>query len=67
MVISRDVYAAANLLIKQYGNEASAFAARSSDHLALKGDRAGAAIWLRVSRAVKTLERQAPAVGEMMQ
>ena len=60
MVTSRDIYAAANLLVKQYGEEASAFAARSADNLALKGDRAGASIWLRVSRAVGDLERQAP-------
>lgn len=56
MITSRDVYAAAQLLRKQYGSEASAFAARSADHLALKGDRAGAAVWLRVSRVVKQLE-----------
>jgi hypothetical protein len=67
MVTSREVYAAANLLMKQYGNKAAAFACRSSDHLALKGDRTGAAIWLRVSRAVKTLERRAPVIGETAQ
>ena len=67
MITSREVYSAANLLIKQYGTDAAAFAARSSDHLALKGDRTGAVVWLRVSRAVKTLERQAPATGEMVQ
>jgi hypothetical protein len=58
MISPWDVYSAANLLTKQHGPEAAAFAALSSDHLALKGDRAGAAVWLRVSRAVKALERR---------
>lgn len=56
MITSRDINEAANLLIKQFGNDASAFVMRSVDHLALKGDRNGEALWLRLGRAVKSIE-----------
>jgi len=64
IISSRDIYSAANLLIKQYGSETLAFAHRSSYHLALRGDRAGAAIRLRVSRAVKTLQQSEPTAAQ---
>lgn len=56
MITSRDIDEAANLLIKQFGNDASAFVSRSADHLALKGDRHGEALWLRLGRAVRSIE-----------
>jgi hypothetical protein len=60
MITSRDIQEAANLLVKQFGHDALGFAARCADYLALKGDRDGEALWLRVSRAVKSIDEARP-------
>jgi hypothetical protein len=60
MPSQRDVYLAANILVKQHGDEAAIFAAMSVDRLAAKGDLAGRAVWMRVLEAVKELQAKAP-------
>ena len=41
MITDRDIYATANLLIKQHGDEASIYAAQRADELLDKGDFVG--------------------------
>lgn len=64
MISDRDVYTAANLMVKQHGSEAGIFAAMNADRLAAQGDRAGQALWLRVIQAIGQLAAQAPAPAE---
>ena len=64
MISDRDVYTAANLMIKQHGTEAAIFAAMNADRLAERVDRAGQALWLRVIQAIDRLAAQAPAPAE---
>jgi hypothetical protein len=47
-----DVWRAANLLIKQYGDDAEIEAARKADLMLDRGDRDGQLVWLRIKRAV---------------
>jgi hypothetical protein len=67
MTTEREVYLAANQLIKQHGRDASILAAMHADRMHEKGDYAGKRLWLRVIDAIKVLERQAPVEGERVQ
>jgi hypothetical protein len=58
-----NVYMAANLLIKQYGNDAAIFAAQSVDSMAERGDLTGRALWMRVIDAIKELQSEEPPPG----
>ncbi len=46
---------AANLLIKQYGDDAPIEAAMRADELMEAGDMGGRAVWLRVAKAIEEL------------
>ena len=59
-----DVYAAANLLVKPHGAEASIQAAKNADAMLEKGDLDGKAVWLQILRAVKDLLHARPSGGE---
>jgi len=64
MVDDKDIFTAANLLIKQHGDTADIAAAQRIDELAERGDLDGVAVWRRILRAVKELtntERDGPA------
>jgi pyruvate dehydrogenase complex dehydrogenase (E1) component len=60
MPSQRDVYLAANILVKQHGEEAAIFAATSASRLTDKGDIAGRTLWMRVLEAVKELQGKPP-------
>jgi hypothetical protein len=53
----RDIWIAANSLIRRHGNEASLRAAARADKLAALGDEGGYALWKQIVRAVIDLER----------
>ena len=64
MVDDKDIYIAADLLIKQHGDTADVAAAQRIDELAVRGDLDGVAVWKRIQRAVSELtntERDGPA------
>lgn len=63
MATQRNVYMAANFLIKQHGEDAVVFAAMSADSLAERGDMMGRALWLRVIDAIKEIEARQPTAG----
>ncbi len=64
MTADLDIYRAANLLIKQHGDEASIHAAMRADELLEAGDLDGAAMWRRIIRAIEELQRREPREGE---
>ena len=60
MVDEIDIYRAANLLIKQHGDEAAIFAARQADACLEKGDLDGKVVWLAVIKAIEELQNASP-------
>lgn len=60
MVEEIDIYRAANLLIKQHGEEAAIFAAMQADACLEKGDLDGKMAWLAVIEAIEELQDASP-------
>jgi hypothetical protein len=59
-MIDRDIWIAANEMIKLYGEDAAIRAAIRADGLARDGDVAGYAMWKRVLRAIIELRSSEP-------
>ncbi len=57
MIPDLDIYRSANLLVKQHGGDASIEAAMRADAMLEKGDLDGYAVWKRVLRAVRELQK----------
>jgi hypothetical protein len=51
-----DIWRAANLLIKQHGENAEIVAAQRSDQMLERGDRDGQLLWLGIRRAIVELQ-----------
>ncbi len=60
MIPDLDIYRSANLLVKQYGQDAPVHAARRADAMLEKGDLDGYAVWKRILRAVEELQGTMP-------
>ncbi len=60
MTSDLDIHRSAKLLIKQHGEDAAIHAAMQADACSEKGDLEGKAVWLRVIKAVKELQRTRP-------
>ncbi len=55
-----DIYRAANLLIKQHGEDAARHAAKRAVTLLEAGDMEGCRVWLNILDAIKELQRMRP-------
>ncbi len=55
MISERDIWAAANILIKRYGEDAELRAVERADELLGRGDLDGQRIWLHILEAVRQL------------
>jgi hypothetical protein len=64
MINDRDIWSAASLLLKRYGDDAVIQAAQRLDELFAEGDHDGCAIWKRILEAVSELSRTEPVKGE---
>jgi hypothetical protein len=64
MIDDRDIWRAANLLVRRYGADAGIEAACRADEMFEAGDHGGYAIWKRIVAAVGELSRTKPAEGE---
>ena len=62
MIPDRDIWRAANLLIREHGADAEIVAARRADEMLERGDRDGQLVWLRIGRAI--VELQAVPMGK---
>jgi hypothetical protein len=60
MIPDRDIWRAANLLIREHGNGAEFVAAQRADEMLECGDREGEMVWLRIRRAIVEMQ-SAPA------
>ena len=63
MIPDLDIYRGANVIIKQYGQDAPIHAAMRADAMLEKGDLGGYAVWKRILRAVEELQGTVPAPG----
>jgi len=62
MIPDRDIWRAANLLIREHEADAEIVATRRADEMLERGDRDGQLVWLRIRRAI--VELQAVPVGK---
>jgi hypothetical protein len=56
MIPERDIWRAANLLLRQHASEAEIVAARRADEMLDRNDRDGQLVWLRIRRTVAKLQ-----------
>jgi hypothetical protein len=56
MIPDRDVWRAANLLIREHRADAEVVAARRADEMLERGDHEGQLVWLRIRRAIVELQ-----------
>jgi hypothetical protein len=55
-----DIWRAANLMLKRYGEKALEESAARAEELAVQEDHNGAAVWRRITDAVLQLANQTP-------
>ncbi len=63
MILDLDIYRAAHVIIKQYGEDAPIHAAMRADATREAGDQDGYAVWKRILRAVGELQGTEPGPG----
>ena len=56
MIPDRDIWRAADLLIREHRANAEVVAARRADEMLERGDRDGQLVWLRIRRAIVELQ-----------
>ena len=59
-----DIYRTASVLIREHGEDAALEAAQRADKFLEDGNMAGSAVWRRVLKAVKEIQREEPEEGE---
>lgn len=57
MISDRDIYTAANIMIKRYGDDAATQAAMRADEFGADNNIDGQLHWLRILKAIQTLQR----------
>ena len=63
MIPNIDIYRAASVIIKQYGQDAPMHASMRADAMLEKVDLDGYAVWKRILRAVEELQETEPGPG----
>ena len=56
MTLDIDIWRAANLIMKQHGENAEILAAQRADLMLERGDPEGRVVWLRIRRAIAELQ-----------
>jgi hypothetical protein len=64
MIPDVDIWRAALIMVKRYGDDAMLEAAARADQLQEEGDWQGALTWHRILDAIERLQAEAPAEGE---
>jgi hypothetical protein len=59
-----DIWRMADLLIKEYGGEAVSLANKRADAMLMEADPDGFTTWLKVVKAIETLQRKGPVEGD---
>jgi hypothetical protein len=66
MVSELDIWRAANLLVKRYGDDAGFVAAQRADKMLANGDVDGLTVWKSILRAIGELARLEPKETEWL-
>lgn len=61
-----DIWRVADLLVKEYGDEAVFLASQRADAMLDQGDTDGFTAWLKIVKAIETLQRKRPPEGEVL-
>ena len=64
MIDELDIWRAAQVVIKHYGDDAWFHASSRADELLDEGELDGAAVWRRILAAIEELQRTEPEEGE---
>jgi hypothetical protein len=64
MISDREIWAAASVMVKRYGDDAMIEAAERADQLLEEGDMAGAETWHRILNAIGRLQARRRRRGE---
>ncbi len=59
-----DIFRAAKLLIKEHGDEVATHVDMEFDNMLERRDVEGAAVWLRIAKAIHDMQRDTPRPGE---
>ena len=60
MVLDADIFRSARVMIREHGDGALEFAQSRANALWDENDDKGAAVWMRISRAIEELQKQSP-------
>ncbi len=66
MISDLDLWRAAQVLVKRYGDGAAIEAAMRADEFLDQGNLDGKRLWMRIMRAIEELQRQRPRDGEAL-
>ena len=66
MISEIDIYRAANILVKRYGEDAALEAAQRADVMLERGEMDGYALWKNIVRAVEEVQRTQLGAGEAL-
>ena len=66
MISDLDLYRAASVIIKQYGEDAPIHAAMRADATLKAGDLDGYAVWKRILRAIDEMGNTTPSTDQTM-
>jgi hypothetical protein len=64
LISDRDIWQAALLIVKRYGDDAMLEASQRADQLTEDGDWAAANVWHRILDAIERLQSKRPSDGE---
>jgi hypothetical protein len=66
MLPDREIYLAAQAMIRRHGADAAIQAAMRADELMQRGDLDEQRVWLQIVRAIEELQRNTPSEGEQV-
>ena len=66
MLYGLDLWRAAQIMVKRYGNGATIEAAMRADEFLDQGNLDGRLLWMRITQAIEELQRERPREGELV-
>ncbi len=64
MIADLDIYRAAQVMVKRYGDGAATEAAMRADEFLDQGHMNAKRVWMRIMQAIEELQRERPTDGE---
>jgi hypothetical protein len=64
MISESDIYLAAQIMVREYGDKALAMSQTKTNKFWDAGDDEGAAVWMRIAKAIEELRKMKPAASD---